>query len=299
MVKVTIAIASAGRASLAHTLASIGRQEIGPDLRVELVLADDSLDGSARRISEEAGLAIPLTVMDVASRNVAIARNACLEMATGDYIIFIDDDEIAEPTWIAEFVDEAEHLKVDCLFAPVLPEYGAGAPAWIWRFNPAFPEEVTHARKGEQIVGRTGNSLLRREFVEAQGLRFDDSFGAGSEDLHFFALCENAKARMATTDRAAVCEMVEPHRASLAYVLKVCFQRGKGYARVMRMTGEAGPSQVAALLFSSLAKMSACLVLTGLLMPFSRLRGIRFASSAASNLGKLAYLARGHSPQTA
>ncbi|MEM8647111.1 MAG: glycosyltransferase, partial [Pseudomonadota bacterium] len=100
MAHVTIAIASCGRGSLADTLASIEAQAVPEAWTVEVVVADDSLDGSAAAITKAAGISVPVQVIAVASRNIAQARNACLDAARGEYIIFIDDDEIAGPAWI-------------------------------------------------------------------------------------------------------------------------------------------------------------------------------------------------------
>ncbi len=294
MAHVTIAIASCGRSSLANTLASIDAQVVPESWTIEVVVADDSLDGRAAQIVPAAGRNHPVQVINVASRNIAKARNACLDAARGEYIIFIDDDEVAGPAWIEHLVEDARRMGADCMFAPVHPEYEAHAPAWIVALNPLFPSEVRTARRGDFIVGRTGNSLLRRSFVERHNLRFDVSFATGVEDLHFFALCRAKKAKMATTDRAAVREPVDASRTTLGYVLKLCFARGKGYARVMSMTGQdgfAGGHNKA--LASSFAKLVVCSLLACTALPFGPLRWIRFASSAAINLGKVAYLVQG------
>lgn len=293
MAHVTVAIASCGRSSLAHTLASVDAQILPGDLTVNVVVADDSRDGSAAKIISGMQMELPVQVIMVASGNVAIARNACLAAATGEYVAFIDDDEIAGPRWISQFTEDAMALDADCLFAPVEPDYGQQAPAWIVALNPLFPSEVRTARRGSFIVGRTGNSLLKRSFVERNGLRFDTAFGAGIEDLHFFALCRAKNARMATTDRASVRETVEPDRTTLAYVLKSCFARGKGYARVMSMTRQDGFTSSLKMALSSMAKMVISGLLACVTLPLGQLRWVRFASSAASNLGKVAYLVRG------
>ncbi len=294
MAHVTVAIASCGRSSLAKTLASIDAQAVPETWTVEVVVADDSLDGSAAEITRASGLSLPVQVISVASRNIAKARNACLDAARGEYIIFIDDDEIAGQAWIQHMVEDARRTDADCLFAPVQPEYGPQAPAWIVALNPLFPSEVRTARRGEFIVGRTGNSLLRRAFIDRHNLRFDVSFRTGVEDLHFFALCRANSAKMATTDRAAVREPVEACRTTLGYVLRLCFARGKGYARVMSMTGQDGfAGGYKKALASSFAKLVVCSLLACSALPFGPLRWIRFASTAAINLGKVAYLVRG------
>lgn len=293
MTHVTVAIASCGRSSLADTLASLDAQIIPEHLTVGIVVADDSQHGAATRIVSQMQMDLPIHVVTVASGNVAKARNACLEAATGEYVAFIDDDEIAGPRWIDQFTKDAIATEADCLFAPVEPDYGPQAPAWIVALNPLFPSEVRTARRGDFVVGRTGNSLLKRSFLERHGLRFDVSFGAGIEDLHFFALCRAKNARMLTTERAVVHETVEPDRTRLAYVLKSCFARGEGYARVMSMTHQDGFTSSFNMALISTAKLVISGVLACVTLPLGQLRWVRFASSAASNLGKVAFLVKG------
>ena len=158
MAEITVAIASCGRPSLARTLASIDAQIFPEGWSVDVVVADDSMDGAAAKIAARLDMQLPLQVVNVASANIAMARNACLEAAGGQFIAFIDDDEIAGPHWIAELVEDALKAKADCLFGPVIPEYAPGAPAWIVALNPLFPSEVQTARRGAFIMGRTGNS---------------------------------------------------------------------------------------------------------------------------------------------
>ena len=293
MTHVTVAIASSGRKSLADTLASLNGQIVPEGLEVDLVVADDSFDHAAARLVSGAQVRWPVQVINVASGNVAVARNACLSAAQGEFIAFIDDDEIASPHWISTFADEAVRTSADCLFAPVEPHYAPDTSAWIVHLNPLFPEEVRTATRGNTIIGRTGNSMLRRSFLERHKLRFDSSFGGGGEDLHFFALCRKYDAVMVTTNKAAVREKVAPHRTGLCYVLRACFSRGKGYARVMAMTGQKGFAGSARMALFSFGKLLACTVLACAALPLGQFRWVRFAGSAASNLGKVAYLMRG------
>ena len=65
MACVTIAIASCGRSSLANTLASIAAQVVPESWTADLVVADDSLDGSAARITKAADLRLPVRVINV------------------------------------------------------------------------------------------------------------------------------------------------------------------------------------------------------------------------------------------
>jgi glycosyltransferase involved in cell wall biosynthesis/LmbE family N-acetylglucosaminyl deacetylase len=74
---------------IAAALSSIGRQEY--PAHETIVIDDDSTDDSIAQITN-AGLAVKL--LRVQAGNAAIARNAGIEQATGDWIAFLDADDI-------------------------------------------------------------------------------------------------------------------------------------------------------------------------------------------------------------
>ena len=51
--------------------------------------------------------AIDISYIHAPARNISIARNACVEAATGKWIAFIDDDELASENWLQHHYDEA------------------------------------------------------------------------------------------------------------------------------------------------------------------------------------------------
>ena len=74
------------------------------DLDVEVVCIDDgSTDGSGRLLDdyvrqvERAGDGVKMSVVHQENRGVSAARNAGLELATGDYLWFVDGDDVIAP----------------------------------------------------------------------------------------------------------------------------------------------------------------------------------------------------------
>ena len=102
---VSVCICTYQRRSVEQTIDSVLLQEpSGPTF--EIVVVDDDPVGFAREIVEAKARAstIPIRYVRSGASNIAFCRNTCLAEARGDWIAFIDDDEIAAPDWIAELL---------------------------------------------------------------------------------------------------------------------------------------------------------------------------------------------------
>ena len=84
------------RLSLALTLDSIGRQTVSPEIFEVIVIADGCQDGTQEMLSQyRAGYR--LAIISQAGLGSSAARNAGAAQATGELIIFLDDDIRASP----------------------------------------------------------------------------------------------------------------------------------------------------------------------------------------------------------
>ena len=73
-----------------------------------------------------------LTALNDENRGISYSRTRGAELATGDVVAFIDDDAVAEPTWIAEHVRMYEEDDV-------IGVAGTVEPAWVGGRPPFFP----------------------------------------------------------------------------------------------------------------------------------------------------------------
>ena len=100
--RVDVGVCAFRRLSILETLSSIAGQELPPDtdLRVIAVENDDNPDLRLQIERHAATLGLDLRYVHAPARNISIARNACLDHAEGDVLLFIDDDEVADAGWI-------------------------------------------------------------------------------------------------------------------------------------------------------------------------------------------------------
>lgn len=113
---------------------------------VEVVCVDDGstddsgtiLDEYARR-SEEQGL--KFRIVHQANQGVGAARNAGLKVATGDYVCFLDPDDVLASGWFLNFARVIE----DCAPDMVLARY--------WKFNEIRQLKEDHGFGNEDKLG--------------------------------------------------------------------------------------------------------------------------------------------------
>ncbi len=281
---ISVLIASKGRPFLKQTLKSISEASIPTGETVEIIIADDSPDAAVSRVLVELKLAMTVTVLPVGAGNVAMARNACLEAAKGDWLIFVDDDERVEPDWLQGHLSAAQDFDADAVFGPVFPRYPEATPQWLLRANPLFQDWNWDEDGRETPRGRTGNTLVRHSALGA--LRFDEEFGrSGGEDDDFFLRFAAQGHRMVVTNRARAHEDVPAERANAKYALNRAQRTGQLYAR-LRLRNK-GVAAVLAFATGAMARMLVFASSALVLRPFDRPKAFRLYMRAWNNAGKL------------
>jgi len=267
---IEICVCTFRRASLADTLRSLGRQVLpeGSDLRI-IVADNDEVPSAQEQVTRIAqDLPVPVHYVHAPSRNISIARNACLDAATGDFLAFIDDDEVAPPTWIADIHALLVSGPYDAVFGPAIAEYPDTAPAWIKQGE--YHSNLPTARNGIVQTGHTCNALIRTHAPCFHNQRFLLEKGrTGGEDTEFFFRAWRAGAKFARSDTAKVFEPVDPSRLGFAWIAKRRFRSGITYGRLER--GRLSLAMAGVSLCLTILKIAYCMV-RALLAVFSSTR---------------------------
>lgn len=92
--------------------------------KIEIILVDDgSKDETGKKCDELKKIDDRIKVIHKKNGGLSSARNAGLEVATGDYIFFLDADDYIEKEYLNECVKELKNQRVDLLFTPYIREY--------------------------------------------------------------------------------------------------------------------------------------------------------------------------------
>lgn len=275
------------RDSLDETLASIARQRPGP---IRVVVADNDetpkAEPAIREMAQRLGL--QLDYRHAPARNISVARNACLEACDADWLLFLDDDELAQPGWLEAMEHQAREGRFDVVLGPVDAVYSDAAPEWMRRGD--FHSTRPVMRGGRIDTGYSGNALIRLDLVRRHGLRFDPALGrSGGEDLDFFYRLCDAGGRIGFCEAAKALEPVPDGRASLRWLLVRTFRAGQSHgARLNRV--KPNPAQRAAQVLIAAAKAVVCASAALVTLPRPTVRN-RFITRGALHLGVMARLA--------
>jgi succinoglycan biosynthesis protein ExoM len=292
--RVSVCIATFRRNErLRAVLEDIAQQDRLPD---QVVVVDNDPPGGARPIVEEyRASGAPFRVdYDVQTEpNIAITRNRTVQLASGDWIAFIDDDERAPREWLRELLRAAEIFHADGVLAPVEPQVPTNAPAWIrqGRFYD-FPHQPEGADVPLNCM-RFGNVLLRASPLRAEAGPFDPRYGLmAGEDTDLLMRLSRKGAKIVWTERAAVFEPVEPSRLSLRYLALRAVSGGQGFARFTLSGGfrPIGWARRCVFLFRVLAQLVVAAIMALLSLPFGRHHAAAWLLKVSSNFGKLSVL---------
>lgn len=232
MVEITVCICTFRRASIVDALKSVDGQTLPGDVALSVIVADNDETRSAEALVLDTAqlLKTPVTYVHAPARNISIARNACLDAAQGDWVVFFDDDEIAPPDWIAALLQTAKDEQADVVFGAAKAQYDDSVPTWIRARD--YHSNIPKRRGGVVQTGHTCNAMMKRDHPAILGERFRlDKGRTGGEDTEFFFRLWRAGAKLAISDEATVYEPVDPKRLSFDWIMKRKYRSGISYGR--------------------------------------------------------------------
>ena len=178
MVSVVMPIYNAAR-FLPETLSSVGQQTLQ---QIEIILVDDgSTDGSLQimRQFQADDVLGRVRIIEQTNSGAGVARNAGLKVAHGEYLSFLDADDLFDHDMLRVACERASSSKADiCVFRCIDFSDKTGRQ-WInHNCNPSdFPRQQPFplsAVSGNpfHILGFTWDKLFRRDFVLEHGFQF-------------------------------------------------------------------------------------------------------------------------------
>jgi GT2 family glycosyltransferase len=180
MLQVSIVLPTYNRLSRLKQVVSALENQTYPHAAFDvIVIADGCVDGTVEYLQT---LKTPLHLTYIASdnRGVAAARNRGIQEATGEYIVFIDDDVVPAPQLLAEHMRvHKEHPDEVVVLGPMLTPPDFRMRPWVRWEQAMLVKQYHDMQTGRwQPTARqfyTGNaSLARRHLVSAGG--FDETF---------------------------------------------------------------------------------------------------------------------------
>ena len=204
---------------IARTLGSVIAQDY-PNLEIIVVndASSDTTEDAARRAL--AGCGRPFSIIThKENRGVSASRNTGMESAKGDFIWFVDSDDLAEATLVSALCSLMEKNNSDLAFCGYTYRFEDGCPdipvpVKAEGAGIRSGEELLRLRALNKIAPHICGMLFRRSFLLETGLRFHEGCTNG-EDVEFQlkALCRAGQAAF-TPD----CLYIYVHHAGMGSV---------------------------------------------------------------------------------
>ncbi len=216
---------------LRRLVESLGAQEGCDGFRTVVVVVDNDPKGGARAAATSPSPAWPLTYLVEPEGGIPAVRRSGVRQALAagaDAIVFVDDDEVAPPTWLATLVGHWQSSGADVVTGPMLRRLPPGAPRWA-RSADHFDTRGNHRTGASLEKAYTGNALVSRRVFDALDIWFDDAFRyTGSSDLHFFLKVRRAGLSIQWCDEAVVVEHVPSTRLTWRWYVARGYRSGIG-----------------------------------------------------------------------
>lgn len=213
-----------------------------PDLEVVAVI--DGNEELYNRVKED-GIKIDRLILNERNIGLSQSRNRGVNEASGEIIVFFDDDAVATPDWIKELVRMYEERDAIAAGGKLLPKWTSRRADFLpeeyyWLIgatHKGFPEGITEVRNtfGSNLSFKADVIRALNGFKSGSGMK-----GAGLLQGAETELCQRMKERFGKgvvyNPGAIIYHKVFPERLRMKYLLKRTFWQGYS-KRVMKETG--------------------------------------------------------------
>jgi len=194
-----------------------------------IIVVDNDMLQSAKHIVNKfkSETEIDISYSVEKEQNIALARNKAIMQATGDFIAFIDDDEMPEQSWLLNLFLTIKKYETDGVLGPVLSYFEEQPPKWVkrGRFFERPRYKTGHILNWKET--RTGNVLIKKTVFLKNNNWFRKEYGSGGEDRDFFSRKINEGFTFIWCDEAKVYEIIPKSRCNLLIQIERAIIRGR------------------------------------------------------------------------
>lgn len=188
---------------------------------IEIILVDDgSPDNSSAILDKFATEDERVKVIHKTNGGVSSARNAGLDIATGEYIMFVDGDDWVEPDYVSYF---CKLIKLNgCFIGMGKNNFYMDLGKTLDKMYTISAEEAIKMIYMEQIFVAVWNKIYNATFLKNNNLRFDESIWFG-EGMLFNIECLQFLDKVTIGEKSVYHQTVNPNSAMRAFDLNSNF----------------------------------------------------------------------------
>lgn len=224
-------------ASLRRTLEHIDQMSVPEDMKWELIVIDNNSKDDTRDVAETfcTRTTISFKYFHESRQGLSFARNTGIQSASGEIIVFTDDDVIVDRDWIRNISKAFEKYDAACIGGKILPEWEKPPPVWL---KGKLLEYLALCDYGEETVRMTeprvwgANLAVRASMFQKYGL-FNTTLGhtggklyGGEEQQYLERLLESGENIFYCPD-ILVHHCIPAYRIDKAYFRKWISDKGE------------------------------------------------------------------------
>lgn len=162
----------------------------------ELILVDDGSPDKCPELCDKwAATDCRIKVIHKPNGGVSSARNSGLEIASGDYICFVDSDDTLPENGLHILMKSIEQRNVDVVFGAFQFQYGdrllphaSRLPEGKYQFKDVLKNFIDDGTLSGFLLGSTCAALYKREIILKNHLRFVEGLKNNEDGLFNFEL---------------------------------------------------------------------------------------------------------------
>lgn len=233
---ITIVVCTQNRAELLRgALASLSDLATDGLFRYEIVVIDNgSTDPTPQAIADAAAASrAPISGVLEPKKGIVPARNRGIREARGRWIAFFDDDQLADPRWLAELFRGTQEEQCRVVGGSVRLMFPNGCSR---RLHPTVRMLLGEAQFGAEprpyggrLTPGCGNLMIERTVFEQIGV-FERTVNGRGEDTELFSRIERASIAAWYMPSAIVDHITPAERLNDDYLLSLARRVGEGVA---------------------------------------------------------------------
>jgi glycosyltransferase involved in cell wall biosynthesis len=246
--RLSVCICTRNRAgALATTLARLGALATPAGVTWELVVVDNGSTDDTAAVLASWRAPVPCRVRLDHSRGLGRVRNVAAGMASGEVILWTDDDVLVPEDWLVRYARAAAERPDHAIFGgEIRPVFTGGIPAWLAEalseLGPSFAARAERP-DGAPVTAVDmpfgGNLVVRVEVVRR--IPFDERLGyagpwdVSGEECELVLRALDAGYRGSWVAGVGIDHMIPPERTSMEYLERHYRRAGATALVVSRM----------------------------------------------------------------
>lgn len=236
--RVTVAVCTRNRPEgILKCLESLLDQET--DTAYEIVCVENDREMKSRKIVE--GMTHVAAVKGVTLRyfceeeqNIAVARNRAIKEARGEFLIFIDDDEWADKSWLQNMMSAQAKTGGDVVLGTCIPIFADDFAPWL-KDSFLYRQERFTAECAQVYGAPTNTTLYRLDMLRERTPPLDPDFGlSGGSDVELAMYLMGQGRTIYKTSLAKVYELQTSARSRVTFHWERQFRAAANNYRIVR-----------------------------------------------------------------